>query len=524
MPSVRSPQRALVPVIDLFAGPGGLGEGFCAFTHERLGFDVVLSVEKDAAAHSTLLLRSFYRSLLAHEDLSRYYEYVKGGISRDQLFEAYPRLASEARDRCLHLELGPRTTPRAYDHLERAISHAEHWVLVGGPPCQAYSVVGRSRLTRLNREEFEDNEKHVLYREYLRILAGYLPSVFVMENVKGLLSATYGGDSTFARIISDLSSPTVAVRESVNGRKPGVRRSAKYVIRSFVHPGNDAEGLQPSHYVIESEKFGIPQRRHRVILLGVRDDLNVPSGLCLKPRLAPSVRSVLSDLPAVRSQLSHGDSGPESWARAIREKYAAFDGAGVEDEVRKVMNAALRCLRVTAGVGGRSVSRTGTLPSSDLTRWLLDPALGVIPNHETRRHIPEDLVRYLFAASYGSVHGASPKLHSFPPGLLPNHQNVPDTIKLRHGYFNDRFRVQVADQPATTVMSHIAKDGHYFIHHDPMQCRSWTVREAARVQTFPDNYFFEGFRTDQYRQVGNAVPPFLALQIAGLVARVLGAT
>jgi DNA (cytosine-5)-methyltransferase 1 len=383
--------------------------------------------------------------------------------------------------------------------------------------------VGRSRLTRLDRTEFEDNEKHVLYREYLRVLARYLPPVFVMENVKGLLSATYGGDSTFARIISDLSSPTVAIRESVNGRKPTVRRGAEYAILSFVHPGKEMEDLRPSHYVIESEKFGVPQRRHRVILLGIRTDLYVPNGLCLKPRPAPTVCSVLADLPAVRSQLSHGDAGPETWARAISEVYRTFDGVGVDDQVREVMDASLRCLRVTAGVGGRSVTPTGSLPPSELRRWLLDPSLGVAPNHETRRHIPEDLVRYLFAASYASVYGASPKLHKFPPGLLPNHQNVPDTIKLRHGYFNDRFRVQVADQPATTVTSHIAKDGHYFIHHDPMQCRSWTVREAARVQTFPDSYFFEGTRTDQYRQVGNAVPPFLALQIAELVGRVLGA-
>ena len=524
MAKLSIPRRARVPVIDLFAGPGGLGEGFSAFEHERLGFDVLLSVEKDPAAHSTLLLRSLYRSMLARGDVAPYNEYLKGNLTRDALFAAFPEITAAAEARCLHLELGPRTTSRVYAHLENVVGDAESWVLVGGPPCQAYSVVGRSRLTRLDREKFEENEKHVLYREYLRILARYSPPVFVMENVKGLLSATYGGDSTFARMVSDLSSPTVAVRESVTGRKPAVRRGAEYNILSLVHPCKGTEDLRPSQYVIESEKFGIPQRRHRVILLGVRADLSIPGGLCLRPSVAPSVRSVLSDLPAVRSQLSRGDPSAEAWARAIREAFAAFDGVGIDEEVHERMLASLRCLSASAGIGGRSVSRAGSLPASDLTRWLIDPALGVVPNHETRKHIPEDLVRYLFAASYASVYGASPKLHNFPPGLLPNHQNVPDTIERRHGYFNDRFRVQVADLPATTVTSHIAKDGHYFIHHDPVQCRSWTVREAARVQTFPDNYFFEGTRTDQYCQVGNAVPPFLARQIAQLVARVLGAT
>jgi len=154
---------------------------------------------------------------------------------------------------------------------------------------------------------------------------------------------------------------------------------------------------------------------------------------------------------------------------------------------------------------------------------MTDPAMEFVVNHESRKHIPEDLLRYLFASSYANVYGSSPKLHVFPPDVLPHHQSVADALRLRHGYFNDRFRVQVADQPATTVTSHLSKDGHYFIHHDPSQCRSWTVREAARAQTFPDNYFFEGTRTDQYRQVGNAVPPYLALQIASLVAVVLGA-
>ena len=128
-----------------------------------------------------------------------------------------------------------------------------------------------------------------------------------------------------------------------------------------------------------------------------------------------------------------------------------------------------------------------------------------VRNHETRSHIREDLHRYLFASVFARKHGRPPLLENFPPALLPKHENVPAALK--ETKFNDRFRVQLAGRPSTTIVSHISKDGHYFIHYDPAQCRSLTVREAARLQTFPDDYRFEGPPTEQYKQVGKVVPP-----------------
>ena len=152
-------------------------------------------------------------------------------------------------------------------------------------------------------------------------------------------------------------------------------------------------------------------------------------------------------------------------------------------------------------------------------KYMQDDRLTVLTGHEARGHMASDLHRYFFAANFADVIGKSPKLSDFPECLLPHHRNVTEG---REGkMFSDRFRVQLGGSVSTTITSHISKDGHYFIHYDPLQCRSLTVREAARLQTFPDNYNFEGPRTAQYHQVGNAVPPYLASQIAAIVCELL---
>jgi DNA (cytosine-5)-methyltransferase 1 len=517
---VRSKVR--IPVVDLFAGPGGLSEGFSS-VEDGVRFDVALSVEKDEAAHKTLVLRSFFRQFEAAAVPESYYQYLRGDITREDLRTENKHAFTAAEELCLRLELGrPRATSRVCHEIENRININSPWVLIGGPPCQAYSVVGRSRHAKTAKDEFESDERHTLYREYLKVLAKCQPSIFVLENVKGLLSAELKGSSTFESLLLDLQSPKVALREPAGRQKPATRRGGEYQIYSFTNPRKDPFELKPSDYVIEAERFGIPQRRHRVILLGIRQDLIWRTPRSLKPDVAPTVLDAIGDLSPLRSRLSSGEESKEVWAVQIRRELQGLRKTADNNEIWNRMCQAASRLNGHYGIGGRAVAKADTPPSkSGLFRWFRDSRMDFVCNHETRCHKTDDLVRYLFASVYADAYTRSPKLHQFPPSLLPNHRNARAAVALRHGHFNDRFRVQVPSEPATTVTSHMAKDGHSFIHHDVSQCRSWTVREAARTQTFPDNYFFEGFRTDQYRQVGNAVPPLLARKIGELVASII---
>lgn len=510
----------MIPVVDIFAGPGGLGEGFSSVVDERNQpvFDIVLSIEMDSHAYETLKLRTFFRQF-PNGVPSEYYQYLRGEIVRDSMYEAYRSQAKASEEICWNARLGPMGMTRDVVRLkiDKAIGKNDPWILIGGPPCQAYSLAGRSRNRGNPKYSPTNDEKQRLYVEYLQILADHRPAVFIMENVKGLLSATLANEKMFDRIVEDLRFPASALHRE--GRNSLSELTQGYRIFSLVErhmfEGGDMRGS-----VIRAERYGVPQARHRVILLGIRDDLGNVAPDVLKEQPEVSVSSVLGDLPPLRSGLSRREDSAAAWAALLRsqiESRWANDGAKRADSelLSTTIRTVLREIFPPSEDRGNSFIECDTQCIYEYD-WFVDPAIGGVCNHKTRGHMEKDLYRYLYAACYAKLYGKSPTLRKFPKDLLPDHANVHAALKSGDN-FSDRFRVQVGTRPSTTVVSHISKDGHYYIHPDPLQCRSLTVREAARLQTFPDNYYFCGPVTAQYVQVGNAVPPYLAKQIGGIV-------
>jgi DNA (cytosine-5)-methyltransferase 1 len=527
-----------IPVIDLFAGPGGLGEGFSSIIRGdgARAFKIKLSVEKDEHAHRTLELRAFFREFPIGRAPDDFYEYLARKITRQELFQRHGQAAHRASSEAWLAELGsPATTDSKVDErIRAAVGTRKDWVLIGGPPCQAYSLVGRSRLIgagkngrvddgtdesmearraqKARRKKYEADPRHELYKHYLRILAVHRPPVFVMENVKGLLSAKLREEHIFDRILGDLADPAAAMPQS----------AAEDVTYELVPLASSSLGLpglsEPDDFVVRAEDHGVPQARHRIIILGVRSDIRGALGtLPLSERF--TVAQAIGDLPRLRSGLSKEEDTAEGWREAVREvgKASWLNDGNIPEKVRSRIASGV-CHVHTDLKRGNNFQSAIAVPHRHIN-WYYDFRLNGVCNHESRGHIRSDLHRYFFAAVFAGVMGRSPLLEDFPKALLPKHKNVEDA--LRETKFNDRFRVQLPDRPSTTIVSHIAKDGHYYIHYDPSQCRSLTVREAARLQTFPDNYHFEGPRTEQYKQVGNAVPPLLAKQIAKIVADLL---
>ena len=490
-----------IQIVDLFSGPGGLGEGFSSLPGKP--FEIAFSIEKEASAHRTLRLRAFLRQF--QEYPATYYDWLATGGTEPNWGDLYPHEWATAEHEALCLELGKAETDQV---LQSRIAPlvGGRTILIGGPPCQAYSLVGRSRNAGIAHYDPATDHRNFLYDEYVKVLTALRPMAFVMENVKGMLSAAVKGSDIFEAVLRDL-------------------RAAGYTLYALAPKDGEAGNtdIQPRDFIVKAEEFGIPQARHRVIIFGIRNDLaqRLPRGY--SPRMSwagaqATVDGALAGMPRIRSGLSRGDTATE-WV-SVMEAAAANVLASItslrpdkSSKLKRALGLAMSSFVEVSHQGRRQLARVdqNTMPEH-LRDWLLDPQLSTVPNHDSRGHMESDLARYLFVSLWGAVFNVSPKASDFPAELAPQHANW------QSGKFADRFRVQLSNRPATTVTSHISKDGHYFIHPDPAQCRSLTVREAARLQTFPDNYAFLGNRTQQFVQVGNAVPPLLARQIGEVVA------
>ena len=506
-----------IGVVDLFSGPGGLGEGFSNVRHPDGSpvFQIDLSVEKDLSAFKTLRLRAFLRKF--GETLpDEYIQFLnRGGIDEPSWETLYPREWQKAVNETLNLTLGAQETyPIVSKRLKEIRKlRGNRVILIGGPPCQAYSLAGRGRKPSDLGYVAHVENRHRLYEQYIDVLRQLRPAAFVMENVKGMLSSKIENKKVFDLVTQDLI---------------GAGGITEYALFPLTVDVEVDDALVPRSFVVEAERYGVPQARHRVIITGIRKDLLNTNTSINFPKLQVedlqvTVRDVLKNMPSVRSGISVRSGGKDNlyqWKSTVAAAadHLLHEELGLTKENSVNFITAVRSVNLLSKTTAQN--RVGghgqiALPSSCpkiLAEWLQEPRLNRLSQHETRSHMKEDLARYLFATSWALATGASPKAVKFPKSLAPKHKNWTS------GKFPDRFRVQCWDQPGSTIVCHISKDGNYFIHPDPSQCRSLTVREAARLQTFPDNYFFKGNRTQQYIQLGNAVPPFLAWKIGNAIA------
>lgn len=387
--------------IDLFAGCGGLSEGFY-----RENFEALAHVEIDHTACKTLRTRM------------NYYGYTN---SETAVIE------------------GDITSTDMINRIEEAVKNKEVDVIIGGPPCQSFSSLGRAK----DDNGMKNDPRNYLFESYVKILNHFLPKFFVFENVTGLLTATLNGKHIVNRIKDEL------------GKHYKVKLE-----------------------VLNSANYGVPQIRKRVIIIGVREDISL-------------------DINAVYSSVvkTHYDPEMSDAERCGLKKYVT-----VRDAIEELP-------KIFPGQGAKNVPFKSKR-NNEFLRTIVKKDSCVLLDHVARNHNDRDIERYRVMS----------KEHWTFQELL---QNRPDLNHEKQRVFGNSYTVQWWDLPSKTIIAHLYKDGNQFIHPDYTQGRTFTVREAARIQSFPDDFVFEGARTDQFKQIGNAVPPLLANAIAKALKRQL---
>jgi DNA (cytosine-5)-methyltransferase 1 len=397
--------------IDLFAGAGGLSEGFI-----RAGFKPIAHVEMNKDACDTLKTRSVYHYLRANNRISDYQKYLKGEITRNEYWSLVPDNVIEP---IINKEISNHTLDSIFQIIDSRLIDEKVDIVIGGPPCQAYSVAGRAR----DPKGMLDDPRNHLYKYYVEFLRRYKPKMFVFENVPGILSANNGG---YLNLIFE------SVREA---------------------------GYELEFKILNSKNFNVLQDRKRVIIIG--------------------------------------------WEKSMKLSYPDFIENEVQFKVLKDLFSDLPKLKNGQGEFGLTNYKSEATDYLKLSNIRTDNDFTT--QHISRPNNANDLEIYQIAVKKWINEKKRLNYAELPTRLI-KHSNTSS--------FTNRFQVVNHDGVSHTVVAHIAMDGHYYIHPDPVQNRSISVREAARIQSFPDDYHFESSRTAAFKQIGNAVPVLMAEGIA----------
>ena len=400
--------------IDLFAGASGMSEGFI-----KAGFNPISHIEMDKDACDSIKTRAVYHYLTKEGNEKNYIDYLKGNISREELYGQVPK---EVLDSVLNIEITDDSIKGIFSKIDTLLKGEKVDLIIGGPPCQAYSLLGR------HQENIENDPRNKLYIQYGRFLKQYDPKAFVFENVPGLLSANKGQHF----------------------------KNLKAYFRKL--------GYEVYHDTLDASDYGVLQARKRIIIVGWKKDIDFGFPEIEKTNKAFVVNDIFRDLPKLKP-----------------------------GEARQIANYTVE-------------------KNEYLEKFELRKGVDFVTQHISRPHNERDLEIYKTAINKWNENNERLKYPDLPTELK-SHKNETSFI--------DRYKVVNGNGVSHTVVAHIAKDGHYYIHPDVKQCRSISVREAARLQSFPDDFYFEGSRSAAFKQIGNAVPPLMAYAIAKSINELL---